>query len=315
MIDELTATVSFCTSVQAIDISESWNAAARTFRVVTKATSAVPGALCSVAMGVNSSSGQVIGYIDAVEYDHKAKLYTVSGRDMMRRAIEYFLVNDENGDPEYATVGVDAGLECQNLLNIAGLALGSTDTLGYVLKAGVPFSVTSVWDAVQSIMAIGQWRAYCSTGGIIYISSNRVTPGTPIAILVDSQYVTELVYSQSSKDTINRVVVTGEEGIYAIAIEPSSPIPWAKTAYIHREFIDSEQLAQDIADLNLSLYSGLTEELQLRVFGYEEVHVGDTVEIVETSPSPVGIEGNWVVFSLDRQMNENGLFSTFVFRR
>lgn len=305
---------SFCTNITEINTVESWGAACRTFQAKTPDTvSDNPGTAATVSLGLGSADLQVTGYIDSVSVDRRSGLTTVNGRDRLRRAVEYFLVPNEDGSGEYQTTGSDAGQEIANLLDISGVTIAPTN-LGFTLMEGYDFSLMSVWDAVQEICNIGQWRVYVGSSGSAYLSDAQITTGSSSQTIVDKEAIVDMQYKVSSEETINRVVVTGPE-VRAVATSGSSPISWTKTALIHRNWIDTEEKAQAIADLNLGFYEGLTETGYATLIGYPTIHVGDTITIDEQVAAPIGMDGDWLVFGVNRTANQRGVLSKLTLRR
>lgn len=316
--DKIQILASFCSHAQSATITQAWTSACATFQVATaQQVSVQPGDSASVGAGVGATPLQIVGYVDTVEYDKNKGLYVVSGRDSMRRAVDYFLAYKEDGEAEYVTVGADAAIEVKNILALAGLT-ASTYSLGYALKADFPFALESAWDAASSILRLGQWRAYATGPDLVLVSDGQVTPGTPVDTFVDDETMLDVSYAVSAKDTLTKVVVTGlsepegeEEPELIVAVASGGALPWSKSAYIHRDWINSQGLAQQIANANISLYGGLTYELQVRIVGHETRRVGDTVTVVGSG----GIAGDWIIYSLTKTFSDAGAICNYTLRK
>ena len=301
--NDVTLTANFCSDMQEMSINEGWNAACRSFTVKTKEviSSACLGAAVTLAMGIDSADTQITdGYIDTINHDGSNGIYTVTGRDKLSIAVDYFMSPSSGSQAEYTTVGADAGTEIAGLLAVAGLSV-TPITLGFTFDAGYPFSLQSVWDAVQSICRIGQWRVYCDSSGSIQMSSASIAvPGSLTDISSGS-----IAYSKetSTSEMVNTVIVEGP-GTSASATDPTTTLSWDKKAYIYRGWITSG--AQAIADLNLELYKDPTEQGRVSVPGFSSIHAGDGVTVNGD---------DWMVFSVNRTANQSGLISTFTLRK
>lgn len=308
--------VSFSSQPESVSITASWTSACVLADVVILDTcSATIGDSCSIYAGLGTPTLMLSGYIDSIEVDSVSGKTRVRCRDVMMRAVEYYLVPLADGTAEYVTQGLDAGQEIAALLAIPGLSVASTATLGFTIEEGFGFMLTSVWDAVFSIANLGNWRVYADASGDVYVTDNQVEyPGASVATLYDTQDITRMSMQYSLGDIINRVVVAGAEGIYVVR-STEGLLPWWKTAVISRHWISTEELATDIADLNLSLYSSVKPVVRGRIIGHETLNVGDGVTIVENSPEPIGAAGNWVIYSISKHIGPDGAYCDVVLRQ
>ena len=120
--ETIRTSASFCANTQSVRYQQNWKTACAIFTVVTSDTvAALPGAACTVSMGIGSVSLQLTGFIDSIEIDTRTGLTTVTGRDVLRRATDYLLIPLASGQAEFITVEDDAINNAKLLFAICGL--------------------------------------------------------------------------------------------------------------------------------------------------------------------------------------------------
>lgn len=316
---DIVATASFCTNLQSLRISENWKSGAATFTAQTTDTvAAVPGAACTVSLGENSASLQLTGYIDSLEVDYRTGVTQVVGRDIMRRAVEYFLAPQSDGRAEFYTTAVDFCTNVSNLLALAGLTL-APGASGYIAYPECPLVCMSVWDAVAQFTQLIAWRVWADHHGTLHMASDQLTVPAPSHTIDNSAggntTVMQSVLNLSSDETVNKVIVLGAQltathKAYGVATDLASPISWSKAAVISQGYIGSDAEAQDIADYNLSLYKPLTQIARVQILGGEDIFVGDGVEMTDGD-----FDGDWLVYELIKEATKTGMLTSLTMRR
>ena len=327
---DISVKASFCSTIQRATIRESWTAACRSFDVTTKDTlddDVDIGDVCWVTMGdyvrpvdplfPDTDWYQLIGYIDSIQKDKASGTTQVSGRDILRRAVDKFLIVFSDDTGEFKTTGLDASEEMRAILVASGIPTGSISTspTGFTFEAGVEFALMSAWDALREICEIGQWRVAADSSGGVVIGNGRIVAPAPSYTITDAGEILRASYSITDNELINKVVVLGAAGVYATAVDADSPIAWEKTAVISRNWIPDLVTAQAIADDNLSYYNSLTEVGQITVAGHPELHVGVGIGITEAVGYEIGLNGNWLVYAVERTVDQSGMLSVLTLRR
>jgi hypothetical protein len=312
------ATCSFSDYLLDFQLQQAWAGGCATARLVTPDLgTAQPGQAFTASLWVDGVEvPQFTGYIDTITHQRASGLYTIEGRDVLRRAVEYFMIVDQDHVGEYQTQGLDFAQEISALLTLAGITTYARSDFGYIFVEGYDFGLQSVWDAISAICQVGQWRVYADAAGQVYISSAQVTvPATISATLTDNQDCGEINFTRSTSEVVNRVVVIGSGDVWAEAVDAASALPWTKTAVIGREWFDDQTQAQAIADLNLNLYKTIKPTVQVQVWGGADLWVGQGITLVENLSPAIGYGDDWVIYSLNRRVSNNGLETNLVLKQ
>lgn len=267
----------------------------------------------TITMGYTGDTAQIFeGFIDSITSTRRPGVYEVAGRDIIKFAIEHWIVTT-NLDQPWSRSNISAENLVRDLLAEAGVTDYSGDTSSFTFGVSNPaeFQLVSSWDAVEKICNIIAWRCYAKNGTAYFKNLIPEPSGTPVAYLHsgDGGEITQIGYETSTDNLRNKVVVFGRDGIYAedSASSPYLPAGFYKTAVVSSELIDSQSMADDAATYNLNLYNRLTEAVRLDILGNPSIRARDTVNVVEWF---TGISGDWFVYSATHRMDENGGYTT-----
>jgi len=248
------------------------------------------------------------GYIDEINSTRRPGLYEITARDILKRAIEHWIVTT-NLDEPWSRSNISAEDLVGALLNEAGITSYSGDASSFTFGVSHPaeFQLVSAWDAIERICTILAWRCY-ARDGTVYFKNLQPTPsGSPVAYLRvgDAGEITSINHEESTENLRNKVVVFGREGIYAEASQSSPYLPagFYKTAIVSSDLIDTQSMAQAAADYNLALYNRLTEVVRVDIEGDAGIRARDTINVMEPF---TGVKGNWFVYSCVHRVDENG---------
>lgn len=270
-----------------------------------------------VDMGYIDSHGIIFrGFVDDISDTRPDGTHRIEGRDVLKRAIEHFLVTTDLENP-WSRSNITAEHLVGDLLHEAGIVNYSGDTTLFTFGVTCPaeFNLMSSWDAVNTICNIIAYNCY-AVDGIVYFKRITTTPSGPPTFTFKSGSpgsggnVTFIEYSYNTDNLRNKVVVFGRYPVYAEAKEASPYLPsgFYKTAIVSSEMIDDD-MAQRSADYNLALYNKLTETLRVEAEGDYRVRCRKTVRITE--PFTGMLNSDWFVTAVTHRISNDG-FQTSV---
>lgn len=285
-------------------------ASARCSFEVTDITGIVVNQSITVDLGYNSAHGQIfVGSVDTITEARMPGTYTIEGRDVLKRAMEHFLVTT-NIDHPWSRSNISAEGLVRDLLREAGITSYSGAATGFTFGTTHPaeFNLMSSWDAISQICNILAYNCYAENG-VVYFQRVTPEPG-PVAsktITVGNVgTLTHIEYTYDVSNLRNRVVVFGRSPIYAErhVASPYLPAGFYKTAIVSSELINTQSMADQSAQYNLNLYNRLTESMGVEFEGDHTVRCRDTVEVTE--PFTEMAAERWFVFSATHRLHEGG---------
>jgi len=193
------------------------------------------------------------GYIDDITATRRPGIYEVVGRDILKRAMEHWIVTTDLDNP-WSRSNISAEALVGALLAEAGITnySGDTSNFTYGTQYPVEFQLISSWDAIERISTIIAWRCFAKNG-TVYFKDIRPVPGDSYTKWLKAGSdgsITNISNENSTDNLRNKVVVFGRSGIYASASESSPYLPegFYKTAIVSSELIDTQSMADDAAD-------------------------------------------------------------------
>lgn len=302
------------TKIISVEITEAYKQPAARFRLeVEDVGSFGINDDITITLGYTGDTAQIFeGFIDSVTSTRRPGVYEVAGRDIIKFAIEHWIVTT-NLDEPWSRSNISAENLVGDLLAEAGITdySGSASSFTFGVSNPAEFQLISSWDAVEKICNILAWRCYAENGTVYFTNLLPEPSGSPSAYLRrgDQGQITQIGYETSTDNLRNKVVVFGREGIYAEASAESPYLPegFYKTAVVSSELIDTQSMADDAATYNLALYNRLTEAVRLDILGDSSIRARQTVNVLEWF---TGVEGDWFVYACTHRMDENGGFTT-----
>ncbi len=236
------------------------------------------------------------GYVDDCIVGRFPNTWEIQCRDVLKKAVDTWL--DDEG-VEYNMTQADAAVS--DLLGRAGLTaldIGSTNfTIGDVNPA--KFKLVSIMDAVLQIAALIGWHVWATSDGVVHFHYKKPLPGT--SVFWDYQTQDNILgyrYTKTDRNLRNKIVVVGYDDIRAEASAPSPYIaspPTYRTAILSSELVDTQQMAQVIANWMLGDLNHLTESVEMDIQANPLLNVGHTItiDLVED-----GYSAEYFIFSL-----------------
>jgi len=267
--------------------------------------------LVTIEMGYAGDHAQIFqGYVDEIVETRMPGTYQLEGRDILKRAIEHFLVSEDIYSP-WARADIPAECLVQELLlecGITGYSGAGTDYTFGVNNNPAEFNLMSVWDAIKQICNIIAYNCWAENGTVYFDRVFPVPSGIPVATLNvgDVGSIISINYTYNTDNLRNKVVVFGKSPIYAEAHEESPYLPagFYKTAIVSSELIGSQSMADDSAKYNLELYNKLTETLSVEIEGNHNIRCRDTVRVTE--PFTGMSAADWFVFAVSHRFDAQG---------
>ena len=297
-------------SVISVEITEAYKQPCARFRmeVESKGSFEVNDDI-TVTLGYQGDTNKIFeGFIDTITSTRRPGIYQITGRDVIKMAIEHWIVTTSLDEP-WSRSNISAENLVRDLLAEAGITDYSGDTSNFTFGVSHPaeFQLLSAWDAVERICNILAWRCYAK-GGTVYFKNLKPEPsGSPVAYIRrgDDGELTRISHDVSTENLRNKVVVFGRDGIYAEASEESPYLPegFYKTAIVSSELIDTQSMADDAAAYNLELYNRLTETVKIDIIGDSNIRARDTINVREHF---TGVKGNWFVYSCTHRLDKDG---------
>ncbi len=303
------------TDVLSIEVSEAYKQPCARFSIETPDIGSFGlNDFITINIGYPGDHAEIFqGYIDSITTTRRPGVYEIAGRDIIKLAIEHWIVSIDLENPWYRN-NISAENLVRDLLAEATIVNYSGDASSFTFAPGdskAEFQLVSSWDGVEKICNILAWRCYAK-GGIAYFKNIQPTPsGAPVANLIvgNTGTITGINHEVSTENLRNKIVVFGKGGIYAeaSAVSPYLPPGFYKTAAVSSELIATQGMADDAAAYNLNLYNRLTETAKVDIIGDSSLRARDTVNVVEVF---TGISSDWFVYSITHRIDENGYTSS-----
>lgn len=336
MIKNLYATISGISNLDSISITENHSASVTTAVINCGSHSIGLGDSIDIYMGYTDNYPRVFrGYVKQIERQIPNGLYTITCKDVMVRAIDYFIVSDTPETP-FSRSNILAEQLVGDVLELAGLTNYGYDATHFKFATGdqpAEVNVVSAYDYCNGLADLLTWHLYADQDGKVWfvnrkpyvMDGNSQQPGddadVPVTTLVDTGNLS-LNKTVDEKDLRNRVVVygsgdsaTGEANIVAEAEQSTSwdpeanayvqvlPTGFRKTALLSSTLIASQGYAQTIADYNLERFNRLWYRFSMSILGNPDLHARSVVTINSTA---MGTNSDWYIMQLTHNWNRNG---------
>lgn len=266
----------------------------------------------AISLGFTDEYGLMfVGYIDEIVTTRPNGTYRLECRDLLKKAIEHFIVTTDLENP-WSRTNIPAEDLVGDLLSEARIDTSHYHKVESLFTFGVDgpaeFNLMSSWDAINSICNILAYNCWCENGEIYFDRVFPVPdgPSTHDFTVGTGGDIISIDYTYNTDNLRNQVVVFGKEGIYAEASIPSPYLPddFYKTAVVSSELIQTQHMADRSAEYNLELYNKLTENLRVDADGDYRVRCRDTVSVTE--PFTGMDEALWFVYSISHRVDDGG---------
>lgn len=302
------------TEIQSIEVNETFGQPCARFSLETRDTGSFDlNDAITITVGYTGDTGEIFqGYIDEIKSTRRPGTYEITGRDVLKRAIEHWIVTTDLDNP-WSRRNISAENLVRDLLAEAGITDYSGETSNFTFGVSGPaeFQLVSVWDSIHKIMNILAWTCYAENGTVYFSSLQPAPSGSPSSTLVvgNDGDIEQINYEYSTENLRNKVVVFGKDGIYAeaSAVSPYLPPDFYKTAIVSSELIDLQSMADQAATYNLNLYNKLTEVTRVDIEGRAGIRARQTITVTEPF---TGINSDWFVYSVTHRLDESGYVTT-----
>lgn len=248
------------------------------------------------------------GAVKAVGASNLPGLYRLECLDDLWRAKEFWFVPEDLDDP-WSRSNITAEDLAEDILGECGITDYSADWVsGFTFATGevpVEIKLVAAADPLSWINEIVGGHIYCDSTGTVHFTNIQPVPGVSVATLTtgNNGQLIFTDYTKSDENLRNRVVVFGAPGVSASAeaASPHLPANFYKTAIVSHGMIDTQQMAQDTADLNLTQLNRLTEGVVVECEGDPDIDCRDTVTVTEAF---TGVAGDWFVLAATHDFSE-----------
>jgi hypothetical protein len=310
---ELYCSVTNTTGIMSATVNDDYGQPTRTALIEATATTLELGDAVTVDLGYQDSHAQVFtGYVIDIGADRTPNgvIKTLRCRDQLWRAMAYFIAASDPQDPlTYSNIASEDLVKA--MLDLASISSYSLDSPGFTFAPEEPLEVNlmSSWDMIARICQLIAWHCYDNNGTVRFLDRKPYPVGGDSSV---HTYITgdtgEILaiqpFSKSSDKIRNRVVVYGLNDISAEASASSPFLPdgFYKTEVISApDLIDTQQMAQDIADYNLDLLNRLEKQMTMQAAGVPTVAARQVVTVTE---SETGASGDWFVYSCSHDLKD-----------
>lgn len=260
------------------------------------------------------------GYVDDVDREAFPNKFVIAARDILKRAIDNYIVDEI----EYDSVQAEDAVK--DLLERSGIYNYSLDTTSFTIGDVNPakFSLISAMDAIKAIADLIGWRIWATKGGLVRFMKVYPRPSTEYRWLYtkDPTFGSEsgmvrVTRSFTDVNLRNWIEVWGwtnpttGDTIKATAYADSPFVPSPpryRKAVVSSEIIDTQGMADWIAARVLSDLNCLLERGEVEIQGNPRLNVGDTIRITEDwTDQSSGV--NYFIYGLSSRMDAGGNYT------
>lgn len=312
---KLYADVTGSSGIQSISVESGYSTIVASATVECTTTSLVLGDAITIDMGYSDEHQNVFeGFVKKVVSQTPDGLYTITAFDSLVRATDYFIVSDDPEQPlTFHSTGdreVVDGLLSQCGLSLTSGTVSPVFTLG-TNADGAKFNLQSVAEAIQFMCSITGRVCYASGGNIYYVDRKPYVEGGDTIIdtwTTNNQILTASKEVDSSRIR-NKIVVYGAEGIKATASASSPYVVVDQASCIAHPLLDTQEIAQATADVNLEILNRLAQTVNLDLKGDASVQPRTCYHITESFTST---NNDVFVYRVTHNLSQAGFITSVV---
>lgn len=329
---KLYCNVTGTTGIKSCAVSTSHGNATSVAIVEAISTTLSLGDSITVDMGyVGNHALQFTGYVKQVEKKVPEKLYSITAGDVMVRAQDTFIAASNPLEPlKYNNIAAE--LLIKDLIERAGITSFDYDETSFVFGPTSEFEINLVntYDYCKMISDALTWSLWADLNGTVQFKNRKpyvmlgsdtpeslqvgwVSDPAPTYTLYDT-VIQDLSFHRDIRNLRNRVVVYGNEGVFAEATRTSQslPVDVVKSAVLaFAGLVDNNTLAQQIADYNVSLYNRAEETVVVSIIGDPSLQARTVIALDENR---FDITGTWYVFSCEHNLSSSGYITTLTLK-
>jgi len=255
------------------------------------------------------------GYVRNIETGLIGAKNRIICEDELSKASDFFMAATNPASP-FTRSNIDTADLVEDILNEAQITSFSDDTtlsVTWGTVGTVTFNLVTAWQAAKQIIDALAWHLHADRSGTVHLSEIKpyAEGGESIDFVwnVGANNIMNINYHTSAEKLRNRVVVYGREGVSATASTSSPHLPagFFKTAVLASQLFDTNSFAQNVADVNLTLFNRLTESLTMTVEGDADIEPRKwaTVTVVDADIS-MNVTGDWFIFQAEHRIDSSG---------
>lgn len=308
---KLYAAVTGCTGIISVETEASYGAITSSAVVECTASTLTLGDAISIDIGYDVSHGVVLdGFVKKVEMIKPDRIYRITANDLLVRAVDFFIAADDPESPlQYNNIS-DYNL-VNSLLGLAGLpgvvsgAPSPSFTFG-TNEDGARFNLQSVADALQFILSVTGRTLYAESGDIYYVDRKPyiVTGDTPTVFLSAGNNLIDISYEESNDKIRNVIKVYGKSPLTAKASASSPYLVVDQTAVIAHELLDTQEICQATADVNLEILNRLGRTWAITCVGDHTIRPRAICRITDEFATPTPTDA--FIYRVSHQFSESG---------
>jgi hypothetical protein len=314
------------TNIQSIQIDNSFGQTNAVCAIDCDSTTLALNDPITVDMGFTSDHQVAfVGYVKQIDYKTSPGNITITAKDTLIRAVDFFIVADDPENPRSYENILERDL-VKDLIT-AGTAIDPSvfhsllppaPSFTFGTNGPMTFNLLSAWDAASQIAQILAYSIYADSGSVYFADIKPYIRAGDVSIwdfvTGEEGNILQVSHEISDKNLRNKVVVYGKNPITAEASgsSPYLPANYYKAAVIANELIDTQTIADNAADYNLSLYNRLTETINCEVLGNPGIKPRQFVTITE---SLTQTSGSWFIHSVTHNLDDAGFVTRMMLSR
>jgi hypothetical protein len=332
---KLYGTVTNCTNLNSISISDSHSSTTAVATITCANTTLDIGDYLSIDLGYTTSHAVVFtGYVKQIDRKTPENVYTITAYNVLSRAVDFYIVST-NPDAPFSVSNASAESLVMQVLGLANLTSFNTGTsyINFGTESPVEVSLISAYDFSKQIADMIAWSLWADTSGVVHFRNRKPFPvdaayiaaggesdlstDTAVGSTITDSNILNGNYSESNQNLINRVMVYGADGITSEAKASSPYLPnvggtFYKTVLFSDVYLVTNQTVADIvSSYNLLMLNRLGKSLELAIQG-DSSRVCRTV--CNINSTELGLNGDWYIFSLNHEWSKAGFITNLTLR-
>jgi len=316
----LYGSISGMSGILSIRISESHSSPSATAIIECENHSVDLGDEINIDLGYVGDSDVVFnGYVKLIEQNIPENTYNITLNDKMTRAIDYFIASSDPDSP-FSRSNISAEDLVGDVFSLANLNSYEYETSYFTFGINNPVEVNleSVYDFNNRIATLLAYHIWCDNSGTVHFKRRMpyIMDGDTYTHEISASEILEEDYSVSEKDLRNRVVVYGNDGVYAeaSAVSPYLPTDFYKSVvYASSILVQTNDMAQTIADYNLDKLNRLTESMSINIVGRTDISARDIIRVTPVTLSIGTLD--WYVYAIEQSFESEGFTTTLELRK
>jgi hypothetical protein len=319
-----------CTNPITIQVNQSHGAPYAVCMIEAENFSGDIGDEIQADMGYDgTNTKKFTGYVKEIQRKVPDKTWSITAYDKLVRAVDYMLVSS-NPETPFSRSNILIENLVRDIMAEAGLGSFSTTSSYYTVAVhnAVEIDMVSAYDYSKTIADMMSWGLWCDENGVVQFKNRKPfvmdgstgeigdTPDTPLAgYTINNTNTLNYSFTVDEKNLRNRVVVRGGLGIYAERSDSSPYLPagfYKTTAIGAPQLIDTQAMADDVAEINLNRFNHLTESFDCTVEGSPLLSARQVLTVADNI---LGISGNFYVYTCNQVVSKQGYVVQLNLRR